>query len=66
MKKVTQPTKAEIILREQEHGECIASRWGNCHCRPVCRICGNRKHTAVHMPALNSTDGAPFDQDFEE
>lgn len=38
----------------------------HCNCRPLCQVCGFRKHAAIHMPPLDAApDSPPWGHEYE-
>ena len=61
-----------VIIGKQPQGkgavdlsECPTGAGNKCRCRPRCRMCGFRKHMAVHGPVLGQPPGSkPWDHEF--
>lgn len=54
-----------IIFSNDEDGAVLFNdcttrkgRGRKCHCEPMCAICGNRKHKAVHGPCFGQPAGS--------
>jgi len=51
-----------------DYSECPGRLFGSriCRCRPVCRVCGWRKHMAIHGPVNNGGPGSkPYGHEFK-
>lgn len=50
----------EVSTGQAVSAWCPHASWGSrshCHCTPLCAVCGNHKHTAIHGPAAGEKEG---------
>jgi hypothetical protein len=62
-----EPNEAGAVLIEDcQTGMRRKTGW-DCRCEPLCGVCGNRKHTAIHGPfAATPTRGSkPYGHEFK-